>query len=297
MAAVPHRPTGYTEYRRPYGGGWLLRRPTDQCDGPPSALQGLIATALDRPISRSPLAGSSGRGGGCVAPTDRATASSPPYGAGWRLRRIDRPSDSLPPALRAGWLLRRTDRERNGFRLAPRGRVTAAPDRPTARWPPVGLTGLGGGCTGPADECSGLPPAQRGLRRTDCPVRQPPGGNTGPGRCSAKPTDQCDGLLPEVRPLVAAASDRSTVRRPPAGPTGPVCSCTGPDDRFNGLQPTLRGRVAAAADRATAYRRPYGGGGAGPYKQCAACHRPYGVGWRLHLNDGPVAAAPDRPTM
>ena len=200
------------------GGGWA--GPTDR------------ATTFRRP---------SGLDSGCAGPTDRATTHHPTRGAEWRLRRLDRPSDGLPPALC--------------------GRTAAAPDRPTMRRPPAGTTGPFGGCAGPVDLA--MASRQRSgavwqLHGTDRPFDDLPTAY-GAGR--------------------SAASDQSTERRPLAGPAGPDTGCVGRTDRAQASRRALWGRVVAAPQRPTVRRssagsmRP-GGGCAGPVDRATTSRRP-----------------------
>ena len=224
LAAVPDRPTVRQPSAGPTGpgGGCLTDR---QCDGLPPALRGRMVAAPDRLTVRRPPAGLAGPEGGWAGPTDRVTASHRPRGAGWRLRRTDRPCDDLPPATR--------------------GRVAAAPYRPTVRRSPAGPMQPGGDYAGPTDHatasCRRLYRAGWRLRRTDRPCDGLP--PVLRGRLAVAPHRPTVRRLPPFAALqMAVVPDQTTARRPPTGPIGPCAFC------------------AAATDRAVASRRPYAAG-------------------------------------
>ena len=265
MAAAPDRKTAQRPPASPTER--MAAAPHDQpCDGLPPLLKG-------RSSIRRPHDGPVGPGGGCAGSTDPATASSRPYAAGrgyagstdratascrrlyragWRLRRTDQPCDCLPPALRAGWRLRRTDRSCDGLPAPLRGRLAAAPHRPTVRrLPPFPRCGwrlcrtdrqcdglmpallAGGGCAASTDRAmaSRRPrgAAWRMAGPTDRATASRRRRGTGWRLCR---TDRlCDGLPPPLLGRVAAVPHEPTVRRPPAVPAGPGGGCAGPIER------------------------------------------------------------------
>ena len=184
--------------------------------------------------------------------------------------------------------MRQIDQPCYGLPQVRRGRLAAAPHRPTVspagptgrsgrtvEWPPAGA---GWQLCRTDRPCDGLPPADGAgwrLRRTDKPwddLPRPTGpcGPAGPRQrrlAGAPDRSTVDGLPPAERGRVAAAPVRRTVRRPPAGPSGHCVSCAGPTDR--GMA-SRRCRLAAVPDRPSVRRPPAG-------------------------RRGLVAAAPDRP--